>query len=335
MTNTDRSLEAAIEAMSNLPDDDSEVVEGASVDDADSAAAEEIEEFDAGAEDADSDITDSEADESAAEDEGEGDPEEDIAETEDASEVKPDEPAIEPPAFLDPTEREAFAKLPIDAKAIVQRHGKAMQADYTRKNMEVAEQRKAFEKRLEVLDDVVTEAEQRVRAWQSQDWVALSQKVSAEEYNQYRAQADKDVSEYQEFIQKRQVMQKQKLTDHQNAEFKAMSTVAPEFLDPVKGEKLLVDTINFMREQSIPEERILWATAPELSMFKDAMEYRKQIAQRGKKPVLRPKPDAKTTAKPVRSSARKSSSKKMSQAQINFNRNPSAANAQALMAEMD
>lgn len=277
----------------------------------------------------------SEADESTAEDEGEDDPEEDHDEAEDATEEEPDLPAIDPPQFLDPKGREEFAELPRAAQEILQRRGTEMLADYTRKTMQTAETQKALDRRLQTMKEVVTEKEANARQWDNFKWTELAQKVSAEDYNRYRAQYEQDVGEYNRYQQAYSQAEQQKLQEHQQKQWQELGTVAPELTDPKKGKELLQDTWKYALDLGVSQERLQWATAQELAMFKDAKRYREQVSQRGKKPVLKSKPDAKAKAKPVRAGARAGSSNPQAKQIKRFKSNPSAKNAEALLMQMD
>lgn len=66
-------------------------------------------------------------------------------ETPEDAEAAPDE-AIQPPQSMSAKDREAFHKLPPESQKWLTEREKQMTADYTRKNMELAEQKKTYDK---------------------------------------------------------------------------------------------------------------------------------------------------------------------------------------------
>jgi hypothetical protein len=265
---------------------------------------------------------DAEAESQADAGEDGDDPEADPDAGDDEEEVEP-ETAIETPQFLDEKERAAFAALPRAAQEMLLKHDKALVADYTRKTQAVSEERKAVQAQRQQLDrivetfgTVIPEAEKELADWQRVDWVALAQKVDAETYNQYRAQAE--ASQKKVFTLRQQEAQAREATfsTHVDEQTKLLKELAadpvkgaPEFLKPDAPEKVWKPLFEYVKGLGYGEDEIRWIGAADAIVAYKAMRY-DQMVKAGKTPALTPKPDAKSNAKPVRAGAAASSSKR-------------------------
>jgi hypothetical protein len=235
-----------------------------------------------------------------------------------------DEPgtAIEAPQFLDEKERAAFAALPRAAQEMLLKHDKALVADYTRKTQAVAEEKKAVQAQRQQLDRVVSqfgevlpEAEREFAEWQKFDWVRLAQMVTAEEYNQYRANAEaagKRVSTLRtQKAQAEQASFQTFLSEQKTLLTSIAEKQAPEFLKPDAGEKVIKPLVTYIKELGYSDDEITHIGAQDMIIAYKAMKYDQMVAARKNgKPALTPKPDAKSTGKPVRAGAAVSTSKR-------------------------
>lgn len=282
-----------------------------------------------------------EADASTAEaDDDQGEPEEASAEDgDDADKDEPAEPAIEPPQFLDATERETFKALPRAAQEIILKHDKSLVADYTRKTQETAKQRKALEARLDKIGEVLTEREKSLKEWAEVDWVELAGRVTAEEFNRYRAQAELEHREYAALQKSRASEEAELLREHNEAEVRALAEIDPELADPKEGPKRRGELIKHLIDnEGFELERLKWVTAKELAFVNDALKWRKHQAslqaQKQAPPKLKPKADAKSAGKVVKPAARQLTPSQAGKALANFRKRPTIEAARAALAEL-
>ena len=292
---------------------------------------------------------DAEAEFQADAEDDEGDPEADPAEVDDEDEVEP-ETAIETPQFLDEKERAAFAALPRAAQEMLLKHDKALVADYTRKTQALAEdrkqtqaQRQQLDRVLETFGTVIPEAERELAEWQRVDWVALAQKADAETYNQYRASAE--ASQKKVFALRQQEAQAREatFTTHVEEQTKLLKDLAadpekgaPEFLKPDAPEKVWKPLLEYVKTLGYGEDEIRWIGAADAIVAYKAMRY-DQLVKAGKKPALTPKPDAKSTAKPVRAGAAASTSQRAASREVQqrFRKTGSVQDAMNLLSNID
>lgn len=282
-----------------------------------------------------------EADASTAEaDDDQGDPNEASAEDgDDAEKDEPDQPAIDPPQFLDATERETFKALPRAAQEMILKHDKSLVADYTRKTQETAKQRKTLDARLEKIGEVLTEREQSLKEWDEVDWVELAGRVSAEEYNRYRAQMDKERREYAALRNTKAAEEAENLRSHNETELRTLAEIAPELADPREGPKRRGELIAYLRDnEGFDLDRLQWISARELAIAADARKWREHQAslkaQKAAPPKLKPKPDAKSAGKVVKPAARQITPSQAGRALANFRKKPTIEAARAALAEL-
>lgn len=310
----DLSVDAAIDAIAALDDIEPE---------------EAIEDVEDGAEaEANADIDDEDEDtaeeevEADAEDEGDDPDEDHDADDEEEEADEPDEPALEAPQFLDETAREQWKDLPREAQEMVLQHDKALVADYTRKTQALAEDRKAteaqrqqLEGRIEKLGFVLTETEQRAQYYANVDWEQAAQQLSAEEFNQHRAAADRVFQEVNEQRQKLEAAEAEQFDAFVKEQTEIMPKVAEElgqteFLSPDAGEKVWKPLGDYLVKSGFSEDDIRNADARMSVIARKAQLWDDYQAKKKEKPVLKPKRDAKSKGKPVRAGARASSSKR-------------------------
>jgi hypothetical protein len=282
----DLTTQAAIDALMSVDDDApiTDVIEEEEI------TAED--EFQADAEDSD----DPETDPDAGDDEGS---------------EEPAAPAIEAPQFLDEKERAAFAALPRAAQEMLLKHDKALVADYTRKTQALAEDRKAAQAQRRQLEQVVSkfgevipELEQKVAQWQKVDWPKLAREASAEDYNAYRAQYESDVRQFQATKQKQAQAEEASFALHvkeQRERFEELAKAhAPELISADAGDKIIRPLQEYVRGLGYSDDEIRWIGAQDMLVAYKAMKYDQMVSARKGRPVLTPKPDARTTGKPVR-----------------------------------
>lgn len=113
-----------------------------------------------------------------------------------------------------------------------------------------------------------------------QDLWALGQKDPAQ-YNEYvildsqlrqaqAAQTQLEQTRYQRFVQ---------------AEAAKLQKELPDYFDPEKGAKMRSEFVEFAKQRGFSEERIKNATAADVLTIRDAIEWRKHLAEQAKKPA--------------------------------------------------
>lgn len=306
---------SATDAMDLLEEHDDEVYEADIDDVADDEPEEEITESEDVPEEVDAD---------GADEPTEG-------EDEEGAEVEPEVPAIDAPSFMDATERAKFASLPTEAQQIVASQSSLLQADYTRKTQEVATKSKQLDANLQQLGEVVSDREARLAEWKKVDWVNLSQ-TDPQNYQFYRAQMEAEQQEFEDAKALKAQVEADRLRVHVEEQTQQLKHVLPEALDPKKGPEIVRDVQTAMTEAGIGPETQKWVTAGQMALIYDAVKWRKSQA---KKVNLRPKSDAKTTARPVRAKSRASSSRQGAKRSDAFRKNPTKRNAMAAIMELD
>ena len=321
------SAEEAMEQLVDIDDGTEEIIETGA------EQADEADDYEEDYAEADDIQADAEADE----------PEEVIeGEDEEGDYVEP-EAAIDPPSFMDATQRAQFATLPTEAQQIVARQSQMLQADYTRKSQGLAEKNKAIEARTQQLAALQTSAEKRLSEWQNVDWVALKQNVSADDFLAYQAQRDAEVQEYQNLKATYDQQRAANVQAHVEEQMQQLPTVFPEALNEeviqtgpnkgrTKGQVRVNEIQTALVECDIAPEHLQLATAKLMRLADDAIKWRNAQAKRK---TLRPKSDAKTKARPVKAKARASTSNKAGKRSQAFSKNPSRGNAIAALMEID
>lgn len=249
-----------------------------------------------------------EAEEALAEEEiSEADPaeEEDLeASEQDSDEVDepaeaeetPAAPAVEPPQHLKGNERDAFAKLPAEAQAMVARLAKDGEGLVTKKSQELSYTRQQLEQRLEGLSEFISEKEAAVQYYENVDWVAAAQQLSPQEYQQHKAaheslkaqlteakhkQSEAEVAEHREFVSER---------TSQLTEMAAESPIAKALVDPKEGISRQKEVFQYMQKNGMTHETLMWVPAEGLTMAYKAMMYdkgtqkAKELPQKGATP---------------------------------------------------
>ena len=313
---TGLSAEEAMEQLVDIDDGTEEIIETGA------EQADEADDYEEDYAEADDIQADAEADE----------PEEVIeGEDEEGDYVEP-EAAIDPPSFMDATQRAQFATLPTEAQQIVARQSQMLQADYTRKSQGLAEKNKAIEARTQQLAALQTSAEKRLMEWQNVDWVALKQNVSADDFLAYQAQRDAEVQEYQNLKATYDQQRAANVQAHVEEQMQQLPNILPEALDPKKGPALVKDIQTALLEADMSPDSLAMVTAKQMALVSDALKWRNAQAKRK---TLRPKSDAKTKARPVKAKARASTSNKAGKRSQAFSKNPSRGNAIAALMEID
>lgn len=310
-TQSDLSFDGALSALNDVPSSAPAAApedrEGSIIDDSDEE--EQVQDDAAGDEvEASTDEDNVDADSSDADDEGEADPDlEATADAEDEGKKAEQEklPAIEPPTFLDATEREAFKSLPQAAQEILARQSKLATADYSRKTQEIAEKRKVLDARVEALREVKTEKQKRVDKWKAVDWADMATKLTPQEYNRNRALMDKELGDYKALELSLQRQEEADFQTHIVTESTELKTLAPELYgDSKEAVARRIEVAEAALKAGFPRDRLKWMSAKEMNFVYKALQWDKYQAEKAKKPLIVQKKDEKSTGRVITPASR-------------------------------
>ncbi|MED5549867.1 MAG: hypothetical protein VX529_10970 [Pseudomonadota bacterium] len=247
--------------------------------------------------------TDEVAEESEADptaEDGEADPDEEAtAETDDEDEAEAEEPPIQPPHSWDKESKEWFSTLDRKTQEIVSARENERDRATAQKLNEAAEARKLADQRsseieqyAEVFGQIAKNAKaQFANRWEGMDWEKAAQQLDPQQYNQLKAQYERDQHILQQTTQAQQAAEAQSHREFLQREQARLPEVAPDLADPEKGAERRQKLAKFLTDQGVDKEALKWASADELGLAYDAMRYRELQAQ--------PKTTAKPTPKPA------------------------------------
>jgi ABC-type phosphate transport system auxiliary subunit len=148
----------------------------------------------------------------------------------------------------------------------------------------------------------------------------------------YQAQYEQEVQEYQQLNSAYEQQRAETVKAHTEAQLQQLPTIFPEAMDPKKGPAIVKEIQTALLEADMTAEGLSMVTAKQMKLVHDALQWRKAQAKRT---TLRPKTDAKTTARPMKAKARASSSNKPGKRSQAFRKNPSKGNAMAALMDID
>lgn len=201
----------------------------------------------------------------------------------------------DPPEFWSAEHKEYWQQVPPELKPILKKIDQDRVAFANQKAQEAADARKKAEEDARSANSKVEEAAKwwqqagpaLVQAfqnkWGSVDWVELAKKVSAEEYNAYRAQAERELGLLQEAERRGQADMEaanqaamQRIQDAKVESHKVMATKYPDYFGtPDKAKDTYEKLGLFLHSKGIPVERINTIhEAPILEIALDAMRFR-------------------------------------------------------------
>lgn len=245
--------------------------------------------------------------------------------------VEPETPAIDAPKYLDATEREAFSSLPTEAQQMLVRQSQLADKHFTNKSQEIAQKSKALDTQLQQLGNVVSERETKLQEWSEVPWQQLADTDPAE-YIKYKAAYDADLQEYHALKQKQDQAVMAKMQAHIQDVRQQLPTVWPELAKSDKPQEVLNELQTALIQNGVSQERIDGLSAYEMRLLYNGIRF--EQAQT-KKTTLRPKSDAKTTAKPFRARGKASSLSKRGKKTDNFRKAPTRQNAMAALMDIE
>lgn len=301
----DLSVDNAIDALKGVsseapdaaPEDNDETI----IDDKDD---DEDEDQDADGDDADGDEDNGAEDSSDSDAEGEDGPDEATDDAETGDKAEQSKTAIEPPTFLDATEREAFKLMPQAAQEILARQSKLAQADYSRKTQANAEAKKILDARIGKLREVKTEREKRMDKWSKVDWAEQATKLSPQQFNKNRAIYEKELGEYQAIQTTLKAEEDADYEDHRQVQFAEIKNLAPQLIDGEKGATLRREVMDHVIKNGFTPERLKWMSAKEMVYVWKSLQWDKYQAEKSKKPPITERKNEKSKGKTIKPASR-------------------------------
>lgn len=209
-------------------------------------------------------------------------------------------------------------------------------ADYTKKTMAVAEERKAVEAAKAEVSSLKEQLAEALQQWavpveQEPDWAGLAKQMDPRQFNETRAQWDKRKAIAEQarnaFIQMQQVQRKQTI----EAEQSKLLDAVPEWRDPAAFESAAREMVEIGRSYGFDPAELAGATDHRVFLvLRDAAAYRKlksakpEVTKKVAQAAVTLKPGAKPTKAEVNSDARQ---KQLAQ----FKRSGSIEDAVALL----
>jgi len=188
------------------------------------------------------------------------------------------------------------------------RAGYMRQSDYTRKTMEVAEQRRQAERVEAETSQLKQQLSEALQTWavpteQEPDWAELAQKLDPREFNSRRVQWEQRQQRKEQARQQWQQMQAHEMAQIKAREQAALLDVFPEWREPAKfyeaARKLAAgaEAYGIASEEvgNIADHRLV-------RVLRDAVAYRELMAKQpaAAKKVAKPQPSLKPGSKPNR-----------------------------------
>lgn len=207
---------------------------------------------------------------------------EDEDEDEDAEEDEATtDPAPTAPTSWSKTDQAIWAKLPTEARAVIARR----EADRDRATKDAAQRAGQAVAELQRISETYEQYKSVFSdgfdsRWGKVDWVTLAQRVSAEEYNQLRAEMEEERKALADYDKKATAASDAAFRRFLQEEAPKLKELAPDIAAPGEPRKRL---LGFLETQGFAPERIREASAAELSMAYDAMRYREAKANASRK----------------------------------------------------
>jgi hypothetical protein len=253
-----------------------------------------------------------------------------------AEEEQEPETVIEAPHFWSAEKKAEFAKLTPELQAYVLENDRQAQRTVSQKLEEAATARKAAEaemEQLKVLTERISTAAERAEeafadrwsAFTPEAWVQLA-KENPSQYTALKAQYDAEQAAVQQARTARDAAAQIERAKWVNEQSERLKTLAPELVDPVKGDANRLAVAEYLKSQGVSEQDIPNVGALEASIAWKAMQYDKSVSALKTRPA--------TERPPVRPAAAPSQSQKTSalaKAEAQFNKSGSLEDALRLM----
>lgn len=192
--------------------------------------------------------------------------------------------------------QQALYKVKVDGEEVEVSLDEALQGyqrqkTFTKRSMELAEQRKAAEKMAQDAEQALGYYAQQLEAYAQQiqqtipaeepDWVSLAREVTAEEYNAIRAEYDKRKASLAKVEQERQLVaqkqaeeQEQALRKHLEVQRSEMLNRIPQWRDEDRRNTERLEVIKYARDVGFSEEEVAQATdARAIELLYKAMQW--------------------------------------------------------------
>lgn len=191
-----------------------------------------------------------------------------------------------------------------------------LKADYTRKTMALAEDRKAIEAAQSEVSQLKAQLAEALQVWavpteQEPDWVELAQKVDPQKFNAMRAHWDtrqKQAAQAREAFRNLQERQRREMIAQEQSR---LLDAVPEWQDPAKFKEAAKEIVDFGNSYGFkPEELADVVDHRMLLVLRDAVAYRKlqtakpEVTKKVAQAAVTMKPGAKPTKSAAEAEAR-------------------------------
>lgn len=205
------------------------------------------------------------------------------------------------------------------------KEGAMLKADYTRKTMALAEDRKTIEAEKSEVSQLKAQLAEALQVWaipaeQEPDWVELAQKLDPQKFNAARAQWDNRKRQAETAREAFRALQERQRQESAQLEQSRLLDAVPEWRDPVvfkAAAQEIVDTGNTYGFK--PEEIAAVVDHRMLLVLRDAAAYRKikdakpEVAKKVAQTAVTMKPGAKPTKTAAEAEARQKAHARLKQ----------------------
>jgi hypothetical protein len=230
---------------------------------------------------------------------------------EDEAKAEPEAVApVDPPRYWSQDAKAKFAELPPELQAVVlQQEGPREEATAKAKAEAAAKIQAADAEMGKVAQLAQSLAEflpQAIQTFTSRwgtnpDWVAYAQEHGVEAMTLAKTQHEAELSLLQQASVAKQQAEVQAHTAFVKAEAQKLAELAPELVDPEKGQERRTEIAKYLIDQGIPADAIKSISAVEMNLARKARLY--DLAQAAVQAAPRPKPTAPVAKAPVRPAA--------------------------------
>jgi hypothetical protein len=225
-------------------------------------------------------------------------------------------PAVEPPHYWPADKKARFAELPADLQELVAEQERGRVAAVNRAQQEAVEAGKAAVRQVEDLSGRLASVAEQAQThharvvpelgmtWEQVDWPAWFEQ-DPQTAATFRAKYDVEREQLQRVQAAKREADALTLKAHRERE-NALLAAHPDFADEAERPKRIEATLRHLVEQrGIPQDRIPYLTAEEISIAHDAMRWREAQAkaQALKSAPKQPAPAAKPPVKPAAAQA--------------------------------
>jgi len=256
--------------------------------------------------------TDEELEDEPTSEDGDDDPEEDTDDAENTDVADPDV-VLDAPARWDADGKALFEKFDDVTKEYILTREKASQAEITRRQMETADLRKQVEAETTNQNTELTQVLAQARTQFASKYDGLTTQVLAEysaispenaaEVAQIRLEMEAESQTLNDLEIQNKKVEVAAYSEFVEEQAKLLPTLAPELVDPVKGEARKAEVAKYLQTAGVSADALNNISAQELAISHKAMKYDALMAQQKTAKPAAPKQGKAVKVAPVRAVA--------------------------------